>query len=451
MPTGFSRQYGGVMPLFERYMRVLGYDIAGASLELGNLSQRTREELDRRQEEAAWNIVRFHFANNPLYRSKLKEGLPQRWEDLPVMTKTDYQKEMPAILSDGMNPADLYLSSTSGSSGHPFSFARDKFCHAFIWALVRDRFSWHGITLSSRQARVYGIPLDRRQYLTERLKDLLMNRVRLPVFDLSDEALGRFARRFRHTAFEYLYGYTSSLVIFARYLLREGIDLRGWCPTLKLCIVTSETCTPEDRAVLMRALGVRVIIEYGASEVGLIAFENPALELIVSEENLFLEIVDGDGAPLPEGNSGAILITDLRNKAMPFIRYKIGDMGTLAPVVTGRGDARKRLSSLEGRVNDVILLPSGKRAAGMTFYYVSRRILESSGVLKEFVIHQTGLADFVFDVVTERPLERHDEELIHGILDRYLEPGLNLTIRRVQAIDRPASGKIKHFYSDLKP
>jgi phenylacetate-CoA ligase len=437
------------MSLFERYMRFKGYDIPGASKFLGDLSRSTREELDRRQREAAWAIARFHQANNPLYRSKLKGPLPARWEDLPIMGKTDYQTALGGILTDGMNAGDLYVSSTSGSSGHPFTFAKDRFAHACSWALIRQRFGWHGITLASRQARFYGIPLDRRQYAAEKLKDLLMNRVRFPVFDLSDEALDRFALKFRKNSFDYIYGYTNSLVIFARYIHQKGIDLKAWCPTLRLCIVTSETCTPEDRAILEQGLGVKVVIEYGASEVAVISFENLSGELIVSEENLMLEIVDDAGAVLADGESGSILITDLYNRALPFIRYRIGDRGTLGPAAAGSADARKRLSSLEGRVNDTILLPSGKRAAGMTFYYISRRILESSGVLKEFVIHQRGIADFEFEVVTDRPLERPDEDLIHGILDSYLEPGLNLTIRRVQSITRPASGKIKHFYSEL--
>jgi phenylacetate-CoA ligase len=276
-----------------------------------------------------------------------------------------------------------------------------------------------------------------------------MNRVRFPVFDLSDDTLGRFALRFKTTSFDYIYGYTNSLVMFARYILQKGIELKSWCPALKLCIATSETCTPEDREILGRALGVKVVVEYGASEVGVIAFENPGGELIVSEENLMLEIVDDGGAALPDGQSGSILITDLHNKAFPFIRYRIGDLGTLAPAVPGGGDARKRLRSLEGRVNDTILLPSGKRSPGLTFYYISRRILESSGVVKEFVIRQTGLADFVFEFVADRPLEPHEEDLIHGMMDRYLEPGLTLTLRRVQSITRPASGKIKHFYSEI--
>jgi len=437
------------MSRFEQFMRLSGYDIAGAYRELRAFPAGSREEIDRAQKTAARAIAGFHAAHNPLYRSKVPHGLPERWEDLPIMVKSDYQKPLPLLLSDGMRPKDQYLSSTSGSSGHPFSFAKDKACHAWSWALIRDRFLWHGITLASRQARVYGIPLDRSQYLAERLKDRLMNRLRLPVFDLSDAALGRFARKFRSSKFEYLYGYTSALVIFARYLTREGIDLRAWCPTLRLCIVTSETCTPEDTEVLRRGFGVNVVKEYGASEAGVIAFENSAGELIVSEENLLLEIVDDDGNILPGGSTGSILITDLRNRAMPFIRYRIGDMGSLAAPPAESADARMRLRSLEGRTNDVIQLPSGKRAAGMTFYYISRRVLEASGVLKEFVIRQTAPADFTFDVVTERPLTHEDEELIHGILDRYLEPGLNLTIRRVERIVRPPSGKIRHFTSEL--
>lgn len=432
-------------------MRLKGYDIRSASAAVEGYAGCSREELDRRSQEAAWGIARFHHRNNPLYREKLPGSLPARWEDLPVMTKADFQKESRLILTDGMAMRGLYRSSTSGSSGQPFSFAKDKFSHACSWALIKQRFGWHGITLASLQARVYGIPLDRRGYLTERLKDLLMNRVRLAVFDLSDEALRRFALRFRRAPFEYLYGYTNSLVIFAGYLRRSGIDLKAWCPTLRVCIATSEMCTPEDRELLSRVLGVRVVVEYGASEAGVIAFENPAGEMIVSEENLLLEIVDDDGAPARDGRTGSILITDLRNRAMPFIRYRIGDAGTLDPPAPGAQDSRRRLRSLEGRINDTILLPSGKRAAGMTFYYVSRRILEASGVLKEFVIHQTGRSDFVFDVVTDRPLRGKDEELIHGILDRYLEPGLNLTIRRVPSIAREANGKLKHFTSELTP
>ena len=107
------------------------------------------------------------------------------------------------------------------------------------------------------------------------------------------------------------------------------------------------------------------------------------------------------------------------------------------------------LEALLGRVNDTIRLPSGKQAAGLTFYYVSRSILERSGALQEFIIRQTALDRFVFDVVAERDLTTEEIKTIQEEAARYLEDGLKISVNRVTKLDRPESGKIKHFYSEI--
>jgi phenylacetate-CoA ligase len=141
-------------------------------------------------------------------------------------------------------------------------------------------------------------------------------------------------------------------------------------------------------------------------------------------------------------------VTDLDNLAMPFIRYNIGDIGLLGRE-TVSGSNNRKLEKLSGRVNDTIKLPNGKVAPGLTFYYISRSILESSNVLKEFIIRQTALDTFVFEIVSERELNDSEIRGIQEKMDLYLETGLNLEIRRVSEIQRPPSGKIKHFYSEL--
>lgn len=439
------------MGLFEQYLRIQGFDLRRAAAAMARDRWRSPEGLARWRAQARWNIARFHEAHNGFYRKKIGGKLPERWEELPVLTKTDYQVPLPSMLSEGYRPDGVYRANTSGSSGHPFSFAKDKEAHARTWALIRERYGWHGLTLSSPQARFYGIPLERIPYLKEKAKDALMGRVRFPVFDLSDGTLEKFLLRFQRRSFAYVYGYTNSLVLFGRYLLRRGTILKSVCPSLKVCITTSEVCTPEDRTILAGAFGIPVVNEYGASEVGIIAFESPAGEWIVSEENLLVEIVDERGHPVPDGEPGTLLVTDLHNRAMPFIRYNIGDIGVLASADHDGEFPRKRIVSLQGRVNDTIILPSGKRSPGLTFYYISRSILESSGVLREFIIRQTGLADFVFDIVADRELTGDEEAAIRAKMEMYLEPGLRLTIRRVPSITRPVSGKIKHFYSELTP
>jgi phenylacetate-CoA ligase len=309
------------------------------------------------------------------------------------------------------------------------------------YALIANRYGWHGLSLNQKQARFYGIPLSGSSRLVEQTKDLIANRVRFPVFDLSDEKLKKFSLSFASQKFNYLYGYTSALILFAQYLVTENRVLKQICPSLSACIVTSEVCTSENKNLLELAFGIPVLNEYGASELDVIAFTDKSGDWILSEENLFVEILDENNQPAPYGQEGKIVITSLHNRAFPMVRYEIGDIGSIERAI------KCRLLHLSGRTNDVIKLPSGKKAAGLTFYYVSRSILESGGALKEFVIKQTSLDTFVFEVVADSPIPPDSEMKIRSAMKLYLEDGLNLKINRVAKIDRPIAGKIKHFYS----
>ena len=97
----------------------------------------------------------------------------------------------------------------------------------------------------------------------------------ISLFDLSDEAFEHHLKKFETTDFEYLNGYTSSIVQFAKFLQRKNLHLKVICPTLKACIVTSEMLFDDDKKLMELQFGVPVINEYGASELDLISFESP--------------------------------------------------------------------------------------------------------------------------------------------------------------------------------
>jgi phenylacetate-CoA ligase len=391
-------------------------------------------------------MAKHHYLNNTMYREKVGNFFPERWEDLPIITKADLQKPMSAIISRGIKTNECYVGSTSGSTGTPFFFAKDKFAHAMTWAVIANRYSGHGIDFTDKQARFYGIPRERTKLWKEQLKDKVMNRARFSVFDLSDKAMDVFLDRFRLHKFTYIYGYTSALVMFARYLLQWGHQLTSACSTLKLCISTSEVCTPEDHALLEKAFGVKHVREYGVSETCIVAFDTE-LNWQLNEETLLNEVVDNENNVLCCNSQGHILSTSLFNRAYPMIRYKVGDMGVLGE----RKDSIYRsIENLLGRTNDIVHLPGGRVAAGLTFYYVSRSILESTGILREFVIRQKELDHFVFEIVSERDLTADEIRQVQKKMDLYLQPGLKLAIIRKDSIERPKSGKLKHFYSELK-
>ena len=117
------------------------------------------------------------------------------WKHIPVMTKRDLQQLLNQRLSDGFTLKNVYVNKTSGSSGDPFVFAKDKFCHAMTWAIIQNRFGWLNLDFnSSKQARFYGIPLDVKGYYKERFKDILSKRFRFSVLDLSDFAFEKASK-----------------------------------------------------------------------------------------------------------------------------------------------------------------------------------------------------------------------------------------------------------------
>jgi len=441
-PTNFL-----VLNLFDFTLGLKGFPVKEARLHLKKVQSLSEEAYAAHLYQQKQDIVAHHLKNNSFYKSLAKDAEITDWDSLPVLTKKDLQQPLKNRLSKGFSKGNIYINKTSGSSGHPFIFAKDKFSHALTWELIKNRFAWHKIDLKkAMQARFYGIPLDRVGYYKERLKDRLSNRYRFPIFDLSEEKLEQFYQKFITTKFEYINGYTSSVVLFAKYLEKKEVVLKEVCPSLKVCMVTSEMLFDSDKKLLEKQLGIPVVNEYGASELDLIAFTDAQGDFVVNSETLFVEILDEKNQPLPYGEAGRIVITSLYNKAHPFIRYDIGDSGVLSKKSTLQ---KPVLEKLIGRTNDVAKLPSGKTVPGLTFYYVTKSIIEDSGNVKEFIITQTQLNTFEIEYVSESDLTPSEKNRIKKSIGTYLETDLNLVFKRSSVLDRSRRGKLKQFSSLL--
>ena len=433
--------------LFELTLRFNGFPIGEAKRQLNEIQQIPEATYEAYIIEKRQQIFEYHLKENPFYQSLVGSKKIEVWNDVPIMQKSDLQVPLKKRLSKGFTPKNSYVNKTSGSSGHPFIFAKDKLCHALTWAEILNRFGWFSIDFhSSLQARFYGIPLDPVGYQKERFKDLLSSRYRFPIFDLSEEKMEQFLKSFRRKKFDYINGYTSAIVLFAKYIKSKGIVLKEICPSLKYCIVTSEMLFEDDKKLMRDTFGVPVVNEYGASELDLIAFTNPQDQFVVNSETLFVEILDDDNQPVPQGKPGRIIITSLYNKAHPLIRYDIGDTGTLATESTFK---KPILQELVGRTNDIAKLPGGKTVPGLTFYYVTKSVIEDDGNVKEFVVEQTALDSFRIIYVAERKFSPEEIETIKKALYQYLEKDLQLSFEKVTALDRSNRGKLKQFVSKL--
>ena len=288
--------------------------------------------------------------------------------------------------------------------------------------------------------------MDFKGYQKERLKDKLSNRYRFPIFDLSEEKLEEFLSVFQRKKFDYINGHTSSIVLFAKYLQKKNLILKSVCQTLKTCIVTSEMLYESDKKLLEEQLGVPIVNEYGASELDLLAFTSAEDEFQINNETLFIEILDENNQPVEKGKSGRIVVTSLYNKAHPFIRYDVGDLGVLDETSTFKKPVLKQLI---GRSNDNAVLKEGKTVPGHTFYYVTKSVIEEDGNVKEFVVEQTALDAFTIIYVAEKELTAGNIKNIEKALSKYVESNLNITYKHVTLLKRNQSGKLKQFVSKL--
>src|SRR5690606_13680232 len=422
-----------------------GFPIEEAKATLKAIQKKNDTDFTAYIEANKQDIVDYHLKHNPFYKNFAKNIDVADWNSIPVMTKRDLQQPLGNRLSEGFTKKNVHLHKTSGSSGDPFIFAKDKFCHALTWAKITDFYNCHGINAAtSKQARFYGIPLNKTGYYKERFKDILSNRYRFSVFDLSDAQLEKNLNIFKSTNFEHINGCTSAIVQFAKFLRHKNVVLNSVCQSLKVCIVTSEMLFAKDKKLLESAFGIPIVNEYGAAELGIITFENPQNEWVVNTSDLYVEILDDNNTILPYGDEGRVVITSLYNKAHPFIRYDLGDIGKLSENSSLKTPI---LEKLTGRTNDVVFLPSGKKAAGLTFYYVTKTVIEDTANVKEFIIEQLKIDTFKIRYTSKEELTGQNIQDIKKAIATYLEPGLTIAFERTEQLDRSNRGKLKQFTS----
>lgn len=432
--------------LFNASMALKGYPLAQALEEYFRVKSLEGDNLNLHLLKMRQVCLAHHLNTTPalgeLYSSNKVDD--RAWEDIPVMQKRFFQKER--TLSRDYEGVKCFSNSTSGSSGVPTRFVKDKLSHAMTWAHIIDSYREYGLEYGKTlQARFFGMPLNSSNAVRrEKVKDFLSARRRFSAHDMSSPTRQRILDCFSRKKFGYVYGYANTLALFSRYLLDEGVNISDVCPSVRNVIYTSEVCTPEDRTVIEKAFGVPLYSEYGAAELGVLAFEDKFGRHVANDRQFYFEVVDNDDRLLPDGEVGRLLVTSLYNMAMPFIRYEVGDRAALS-----RDNGVLHLEKLEGRVGDFIRLSNGDKIPGLTLYTSTKMIAAKYPQIKEFYVKQVKLGLLKFELVMSDDLTPNLKRDFRGITRAYLPDSMEVEIQRVDQIQRTSAGKMRHFESLL--
>jgi phenylacetate-CoA ligase len=346
---------------------------------------------------------------------------------LEPVTKADYRAAGDGVFLDGRARPDWYSSASSGSTGEPFHTYYD----ARAWALlrylikVRSKFAC-GMRVTDRVAVVDTFGPDEATPTTSAPGGRL---VKLDLRTPMETLIGQMAS-FRP---DVLSGLPSAL-------LEVGMLLdRATAEHVRLVFTTGELLLPHTLQILQRAYGrCRAFDVFGCSETKEIAWECLEGGLHVNADVVLVEILDSAGRSLPEGREGDIVVTLLVNRAMPFLRYRMGDRGRLGTSECVCGRATPMLDVLSGRESETLVLAGGRRLSPLV---ITTEMKAIPGIHRYQVV-QLEETRLRARLMVERSAARDEIEVgVRDALERVLLNPVSIEVEFVDRFERDRHGK----------
>ena len=424
-------------------------DIARILRELEKSQWYSTEQLLEQQWRLFTGLIEYAYEKVPYYRrrfdeARIKPADIQSRDDLkeiPLLTKQDIRENFSNLqIPDGGAVEKLR---TSGSTGEPLRIVRDRASTGYHRANMFRLRRWYGADIGSFEAtfRIFNYPT-RERHMT-RVKDFILNRVRINEHELTTENMLDFYHKLESVKPAIFYGFPSIMVRFTECLIKHDINPRPI--PLKAIITTSEMLYPQQEELLSEFYGAPVINEYGCTETGIISLECPHGGWHVPVESCLVEVAPATGLDVDDG-VGRVVVTDLMNRAMPLIRYDVGD---LMQEGLGRCPCNRGLPTIRGisgRVGRLIELPDGRSIHSLTFSNIFKKAeVVSERSIKEFQIHFHPPRKFVFIIVPDKNFNDDVLAYIRRRLEDALGAECEFQFELVEEIFPSKNGKLEKF------
>jgi phenylacetate-CoA ligase len=438
------------MPLAQAFARFVTYpawdfkDRSDRMREFGRLQRSqfaSATELQRLQLERLKSIVAHAYAQCPLYRRTWRS--PPRiasltdLQVLPTLGKADVRSHLDELLARDHPRASLIEAKTGGSTGRALVVYFDECCQQWRNAAALRSDHWAGWRPGMWTAALWGTPPVART-AKEKVRNLLHDRIFfLDTMNLNDVTMEAFVAEMRRRHARALFGHAHSLYLFARFVLECKLPV----PRLAAVMSTSMMLLEHERAVIEQAFGCRVGNRYGCEEVGLIAAECERHRgLHVNAEHVIVELLRADGSYAAPGEEAEIVVTDLINRGMPLIRYRIEDIGIAAQSPCGCGRGLPLIEKVIGRVADFLVRRDGSFVAGVSL--VEKTVTVFPGV-EQLQIVQESLDVFVLNLVMGPGYDRASEAGLRGVIHEQFGADVEVRISDLRRIPQERNGKYR--------
>ncbi len=347
----------------------------------------------------------------------------------------------------------MYLFKTGGSTATPIQVVQDN--HYWDWYLAANFFtnSWSGLRIGTPYFLLWSAYRDLHAQLhswkDQFLVGFLQGRRILNCRVSSPDVFTSFIQTInQQTDCHYLVGYAAELYALACHSQEQNLPINR---PFNAIYSTAENLTQQMRETIESVFQCPVYNRYGCREAGDLACEcDHQNGLHINPLCNYVEVVDDEGKPLPYGEEGRILVTNLHNYAMPLIRYAIGDEGCLgSPQRCQCGREWQTLAKITGRTSEKLYLFNGKRFGG-SFLHTA---FDHLPLLQRYQIHQFDFDKLFIKLRSSEPdyVQKFQQDLVETArrLDVWSGQHFQIQYEQTHDFERTPTGKeliiIHHF------
>ncbi len=415
------------------------------------------QKLEEFQNKKLRELIRHAYNNVPYYHNLFRSLnlIPddiRSIEDLsklPILTKDEIRKNMNDFVAINIPKKKMIRVSTSGSSGIPFEFIIDNNELSTFRAMGIRTWEVAGYNLGDKIATVSGSALlPQRMTFLKKMSFTVNRNLPLSSFNMNSEKVMSYSKRLLDFNPKFLRGYPSSISIIAKYIIENNIEFN-----LSAVMTTAETLLPSQRKTIMEAFNCDVFDLCGCKDGGECLFEcGEHVGYHVGCEQSIHEFVNENGISVSNNEVGSIVLTDLWNYSMPFIRYDAGDLAIYTDEMCSCGRGLPLVKSIVGRTADQIVLPDGSLLPGLTF----TDILDNSGndgnahKIDDYQIIQENINKFTINLVINENYSENTTSEILNFFEGHMGIPLDIDFKFVDKIPKTKANKRKLIISKVR-
>jgi len=402
----------------------------------------SRDKLDRIRIDLLKEQIRNISNNIPFYQAIFQKSdlLQSNFTEindlrkLPIVTKEDIQENVDEFLNKNLDSRKFFKSHSSGSTGQPFwsYFDKRSWIRKKYTSKLRARMAC-GMRLGEKVAIFESEPVDKLKSLNNKhfARDFLLKVLRFSIFEDSEKTFAKLSE-FKP---QNVYGPPNYFFQLAQFVKEKNVSLSF----LKRIYTSSEYLESPVRKVMKNVFQADIFDVYGSTEFKEVAWECEHHQgYHLNEDEVICEILN-DNEPVPQGEVGDIVLTDLRNRAMPFIRYRIKDRGKFLEGNCPCGRTFSLIQPVGGRASEYIQLSNGEKIS--PFFFTTS--IEKTEGLAQYQLIQKTENDLIVNVIL---LERTNKEVltkIEKILRDVTKGLMRISIQECQKIWVEENGKFK--------